>query len=204
MSDDKKITSNLDVAEFSEKDLPPTQKGSDENQDLPHREFKYNLTGEDVREGLKRFQKQYGKTRKIVYTALCGVIIVINLIDMIFNQNLNPLSYLFVGVAIAVLFVVWNNPKMHRNKIAKAVESDDINFTMCIYDEHVFIREQDGGLKIKYDDEKNRFFETKERFIICNGKERIYILPKRCITDNDISFIRSKFEILEERFVKEV
>ncbi len=199
----EKKTSNLDLADFSEQDLPAVTKGIEEPVEKPHVEVSYDLTGDEVRAGLKRFQKSYGRTRNIVYTVLCGFIIAVNLFDMIFRGNTSAFCYLFIGVSLAIIFIIWNAPKRHREQIAKAMEQEHLTFTMCIYEDCIFIRESEGGFRIRFDDASNQVIEMPQQFVVCVGKERIYILPKRCIQKEQEEKILENFSHLGERFVRE-
>lgn len=199
---EKKTTSNLDMENYDEREFPPVLRGHEQEKEQEDcMQIRYNLTADEVRKGLKRFQRANSRKKNIVYTLCCVFIIVVNLYDMIFRQNTAAYTYVFVGVALAIIFILWYSPKRHREKMAMAIEQEKMEFQMQIYSDHILIKEQQGGLRIRFDNPHVRIFEDEEIFTICPNRERIYILPKRCLENQEK--MRDVFKVLGERFVQE-
>mgnify|MGYP004457725239 CR=1 FL=1 len=199
---EKKTTSNLDMENYDEREFPPVLRGHDQEEKSEDcMQIRYNLTADEVRKGLKRFQRANSLKKNIVYTLCCVFIIVVNLYDMIFRQNTAIYTYLFVGVALAIVFILWYSPKRHRDKMAIAIEQEKMDFQMQVYNDHILIKEQQGGLRIRFDNPHLRIFEDEEIFTICPNRERIYILPKRCLENQEK--MQDIFKVLGERFVQE-
>ena len=203
MNDKNKTTSNLDVENFDQEQLSPVVNGVVEDRTKPHLDITYNLTGKEVKDGLKRFQKNYGRTRKYIYTILCAAIVLINLFDMIFRKNLSGYTYFFVGVALAIIFIIWYNPIRHRNIIARSIDLEKMDFSMSFYDDMIYIKEENGSNRISYSSEESKMIEDDEKFIVVSNAQRIYIIPKRCLKNDETDRIREYAKKFKERNIIE-
>lgn len=202
MDNKTKVTSNIDIEEYSEKDLSATQKGAYEDENEKHVKIEYNLTPKEVDESLKLFQKKNLYKRNMVYTVCCLIITVISFLDLAFFGQKKTFDCLFIGVSLAIIFIVWYNLKYYRKKVCKAFESEDLNFNMNVYPDYIFIKELEGGVKLRYSNYKTKVYEQTDKFIISVSKERIYIIPKRCIDEKTKKEIINYFKSgLKDRFI---
>lgn len=197
----KPATSNIDLQQYDEKDLPPVRMGDKEDTSLPHIPVSYNLTEEEVETGMKAFQKKHLFKRNLIFTILFGLVLVFYLIDL-FLRTPSTVTYLGTIVCIAVVFIIWYNPVRHRKQVAKAMAQIEEPFTMDIYDEYIFVKEENGGFRIMYNNPSNFILNQKDKYIISVGKERIYILPKRCLDEEQQAGINQKFQALGERLIQ--
>lgn len=162
----------------------------------------YNLTENEVYEGLKWFQSVVGKNRRIVYTVLCLSIVAINLFDMLFRGNTHPYNYLFIGVSLAIVFIVWYSPYRYRKQTSIIVGNEELTFSMGFKEEHILIREEEGQTHLCYKDDSFIAKEEKDKFIFLFEKEKIYILPKRCIDKNEEEEIKGYLSKMGDRYQK--
>lgn len=184
---------------------------SEENQEItdeknPEEELitvSYDLTEQEVRKGLKRFQKETQRKRKWVYTILFCAIIGINLFDMIFRGNTSGYTYLFVGVSIAVIFIIWYTPYRHREQVAMAISQEKMTFSMNLYPDSITVETEDGIERFQYENPQFQVIEQSDQFVIVVGKDRIYLLPKRCMQSQEIKKAKEYFTILDSRYQNE-
>lgn len=162
----------------------------------------YNLTENEVYEGLKWFQSVVGKNRRIVYIVLCLSIVAINLFDMLFRGNTHPYNYLFIGVSLAIVFIVWYSPYRYRKQTSIIVGNEELTFSMGFKEEHILIREEEGKTHLCYNDDSFIAKEQEDKFIFLFEKEKIYILPKRCIDKNEEEEIKGYLSKMGDRYQK--
>lgn len=162
--------------------------------------IRYDLRGEEVQKALKIIQKKKRLKKNIVYTALCGAILLINLIDVLFRNHRDPVLFLFIVLCIGILFAIWYLPVLSRKKTAQIIHQNPQIFCLRIYDTYIQIDRMQGEDKIKMQDPNLFVFEEEELFLILFAKEEMVVLPKRCL-DNPEK-IRKKFGPLGARFQK--
>lgn len=196
-------TSNLDLQQYDQKDLPAYNRGAWEEEEKDHVSIEYDLTADEVRQGMKRFQKKMLYKRNVIYTVLFGLIGILYFVDMAFRRVSNNFTYIALIICIAVIFIIWYNPRHHREQVAKAMSQVREKFTMNVYDEYIYIKEEYGGFRVEYRNPKVFVIEQSDKFVIGIGKERIYIIPKRCLSEEQITQVHQKFQNLEERFTVE-
>lgn len=175
----------------------------DEHDRQKHLNVSYNLKPHEVKAGLKRFQKEKRKKKRYFYISLCLLAILINLFDMIFNSNKEIYNYVFIGIALAILYVIWFMPIIHRNNIARIFANQSFNFSMKFYDDLIYIKQSDGSNRIAYTCLDNKFIEDDEKFMIIGSDQNMYIVPKRCLNERKIEKIREYAKKFEDRYIVE-
>lgn len=169
-----------------------------------HLKISYDLTPEEIKDGLKRFQKEVRTKRRYMYIGLCLAVIFINLYDMFFKQNISAYNYFFIGVAFVAIHIIIYTPVLHRNNIAKAVANQKIKFSMRFYDDLIYIKQSEGANRIPYTSLDNKFIEDSEKFMVICSNQNMYIVPKRCLNDEKIAKIREYAKKFEERYIVEI
>ena len=175
----------------------------DEHDKQEHLNISYNLKPREVKEGLKRFQKERRKKRRYVYISLCLLVVLINLFDMIFNHNVNPYNYFFIGVSLAIIYIILFTPVMHRNNIARVFANQSFTFSMKFYDDLIYVKQSKGSNRIPYTCLDNKFIEDDEKFMIISSDQNMYIVPKRCLNEKKVEKIREYAKKFEERYIIE-
>lgn len=161
-------------------------------------EIHYDLRYNEVKDGLKQFYKKRRFKRNIIYTILCGAIFLINLIDVLVRKNTQPMIFLFLILCMAILVFIWYFPVQHREKMARIIEENPMNFSIKINEDSILVEKENGEEVINLLDPKLEILEDEEKFIILPPNEEIYILPKRCI--EDAKEVEKRFEIMGSRF----
>lgn len=175
----------------------------DEYDKRKHLKISYDLTSEEIKNGLKRFQKEVRKKRIYIYIGLCLAIVFINLYDMVFRRNISAYNYFFIGASFAAIYIIIYTPILHRNNIAKAVADHKIKFSMRFYDDLIYIKQSEGENRIPYTNLDNKFIEDNEKFMVICSDQNMYIVPKRCLNDDKIDKIREYAKRFEERYIVE-
>lgn len=168
-----------------------------------HLKISYDLTPEEIKKGLKRFQKEVRKKRRYIYIGLCLAVVLMNLYDMVFKHNINAYNYFFIGASFAAIYIIIYTPILHRNNIAKAVANHKIKFSMRFYDDLIYIKQSEGANRIPYTNLDNKFIEDNEKFMVICSNQNMYIVPKRCLNDDKIDKIREYAKKFEERYILE-
>lgn len=163
----------------------------------------YDLRPDEIKLGLKRFQKETRKKRRYLYIALCLVVVLINFYDMVCRHNISPYNYFFIGASFAVIYIIIYTPILHRNNIAKAVANEKLKFSMRFYDDLIYIKQSEGSNRIPYTSLDNKFIEDDEKFMVICSDQSMYIVPKRCLNDDKIAKIKEYAKKFEERYILE-
>lgn len=175
----------------------------DEYDKKKHLKISYDLTPEEIKNGLKRFQKEVRNKRRYIYIGLCLAIVFMNLYDMGFRHNISAYNYFFIGASFAAIYIIIYTPILHRNNIAKAVANQKIKFSMRFYDDLIYIKQSEGSNRIPYTNLDNKFIEDGEKFMVICSNQNMYIVPKRCLNDDKIDKIREYAKKFEERYIVE-
>lgn len=175
----------------------------DEYDKKEHFDVFYDLMPDEIKMGLKRFQKEVRKKRRYLYIGLCLFVVFINLYDMVFRHNISAYNYFFIGASFAAIYIIIYTPIMHRNNIAKAVANEKIKFSMRFYDDLIYVKQSEGSNRIPYTSLDNKFIEDDEKFMVICSDQSMYIVPKRCLNDEKIEKIRGYAKKFEERYIVE-
>ncbi len=175
----------------------------DEYDKKKHFKISYDLRPDEIKLGLKRFQKENRQKRRYLYIALCLVVVLVNFYDMVFRHNISPYNYFFIGASFAVIYIIIYTPILHRNNIAKAVANEKLKFSMRFYDDLIYIKQSEGSNRIPYTSLDNKFIEDDKKFMVICSDQSMYIVPKRCLNDEKIEKIREYAKKFEERYIVE-
>lgn len=145
--------------------------------------FRYNLEAEEVKQGLSIFQKKTIYKRNIIYTVLLAVIFVMYLVKIISNPR-DGLSYFLTILSLAVIAFIWLLPATHRKKVVRTVaeEKDEFIFTVC--EKGLVAGEGETATYIFYENEPVEVIECENILIISISKEKIFVLPRRCMDES--------------------
>lgn len=158
-------------------------------------ELEYDLKGNEVGEAIKIFQKKTIFKRNILYTVLLGLIFVIYL-SIIFNDSTNALGYIVAFGSIVVMYFVWALPKRHIKSVVAATEAVNDIFTAAVYSDCLFAGGGENITKVDFT-EKSFVVENKDGIIIGADKQRLFLFPFRCMTEENKDKLK---KILKESF----
>ena len=141
------------------------------------------MEAEEVKQGLSIFQKKTIYKRNIIYTVLLAVIFVMYLVKIISNPR-DGLSYFLTILSLAVIAFIWLLPATHRKKVTKMVAEtkDEFIFTVC--EKGLVAGEGETATYIFYENEPVEAIECENMLIISISKEKIFVLPRRCMDES--------------------
>jgi hypothetical protein len=181
------------------------QLSSTEEEELKDKEgieIEYDFRGAEVAEGLKIFQKETIYKRNLIYTALLFVIFVLYVVGIVKDPS-ETVSIFLAIMCVVVVGYIWLLPANHIKRTAQAVEENHMKFRMTVYDTCIKIGEEKATYILRYNQEITKIYDTVKFFLICAGKERMFILPKRCLEDGQYSQIKPLFQsALENNYIK--
>lgn len=186
-SDGSILTSDYD-------DLPPLE--SDEiNEQVEANEssihIDYSFNGQDVIEGLTIMQTLTDFKKNITYTGFLLVIFMVYMLDFANFQSL-----VLGMLSLCVIALIWIMPRVHIKRFAKAADKNKVKISMDIYPNFIKVVSGDNpAVSLAFSEQIKNIIETDNLFIICSGKERVFIVPKRSIDDNMLEFIVEIFQI---------
>jgi len=113
---------------------------------------------------------------------------------MVMHPEKSNTLYLFLAaLCVTVVCFLWYLPAKHVKKTAEAADQTDMHFKMTVFDTGVRIAEENGSFIIEYGKEITKIIETQRQFLLCVGKERLFMLPKRYISEESVSAVREDF-----------
>lgn len=173
--------------EAQELDSEPEYENAEESDlDLSQEkkiEISYDFNGKEVEEALKIFQKETLFKKNMIYTIIFAVIFLVYVATVIKNPT-QTMAYLLMAVCAVSVIFVWYFPINHIKKMSKAADADKESFKMNIYESCIQVGEENGSFILKFNKDITKIFETQNLFILCAGKERVFIVPKRCISND--------------------
>lgn len=161
--------------------MPPIEENTEAEAELEGKEgieIEYSFNGEEVREGLKAYQRETLFKKNMIYSLILLAVFAIYMVNII--QHPGEFLPMFLAVlCVTVICFLWYLPAKHVKKTAEAADLTEMKFRMTIYDTGVRIAEENGSFVISYGKEITKILETEHLFLICVGKERMFILPKK-------------------------
>lgn len=197
------FSGSVETDEFDH--LPPPPKRDEELEEKAAAEksvsFTYSYNGEDVKEGLFIFQKLTTFKRNIIISVVLLLVFSTYFINIVKNPN-QTLSMFLSIMCIAVLCILWIMPRGHVKRVAAIADQNPQSFTMTVYETCVRVGEGERSFLYSFLKEINMVVETKNLFMVCAGKEQIFLLPKRHIGEEIQLQIREVFKAkMQDKFI---
>ncbi|MEG0691489.1 MAG: YcxB family protein [Oscillospiraceae bacterium] len=184
--------------------LPDIDSHDDIKDKLAQKEaikVEYSFNGQEVTEGLTIYQAATIYKRNMIYSAILLCVFFVYVVNIIKNPG-EVFSIFLAAMCVAVLGFIWILPKMHIKKTAKAADLQELKFAMKIYDNCIQIGEDGGSFIIAYEKEITAIYETPNLYLVCAGKERLFILPKRCLSKEQNQKVLKTFKAaMQDRYI---
>lgn len=172
-----------------EEDIPYSGLTNEDIKDKPCVQVNYDLQSDEVVQALKKFQKLTIYKKNIIYTLVLLVIFFGYVIQYMKTPE-NTMAMFLSVLSLSVICVVWYMPLNHVRKMGKAIEKGEkISFYLELYDNCLIVGQEEKTV-IEFSQVKTTFFETDLVFGIGVGKERVFIIPKRCIDEEQHNLVR--------------
>ncbi len=150
----------------------------------------YDMNEAEVEEGLKHFHKLTLYKKNLVYTIILFVIFSLYVYRITTEKTQgapNSMQYFLAALCVALIAFLWYMPHRHIKTTKQAVANERMTFTVDVYDTCLMVGELDNQQMVDFEMPKPRViaFETPLNFCVGVGKERIFILPKRCLNGSE-------------------
>ena len=102
--------------------------------------IKYDNTPEEIQEAYKAFQNKYTLRRKIIYSVVYLIVIVLAA-DLIIRNPTSPMGYIAGGLALGILVFNWIKPVIIQKKMMAGLEQlgTDETYEMRLYEDKIEI-----------------------------------------------------------------
>jgi hypothetical protein len=158
--------------------------------------IEYDLKPEEILSGMKFYHKQTIYKKNLIYTIILGLFVGFELYSSAVANSFGTRAIL-MALVLGVIVIIWYAPFNRAKQLSRAIEQDDAKYNMTIFSDRFVVETEKGEVESSFSD-----FETKKYFlddllILTVGKEKLYIIPKRCIQDKwqDIKTLTERNEI---------
>lgn len=153
----------------------------------------YSFTGEEIKNGLRVFQHETMFKKNLIYTLVLAAFFGIYSFGA-FQKEPNALTIFICIMCISIMAFIWYMPWNHRRLTARAIDAaqDTLSFVMLLYPSGIRINEENGSCAMQFGKEINKIAETEDAFLFFAGKERLFVLPKRFVEDEEA--VRSRLK----------
>ena len=166
----------------------------------------YDLKGEEVETALKYFQKKTIYRKNAIFTVILAVIAALYG-QAIFKNPDYAMGYFMIVLAVAVIFMLWFLPARHIKSAASAADISEDTFHLEFCPGGLLLPQEDGRYLVGFDRPAMRAVEFPSLFLIVASKEKLFVLPKRCIPEEKQEALRellreglgARFEKAEEK-----
>ena len=160
----------------------------------------YDLKGEEVETALKYFQKKTIYRKNTIFTVILAIIAALYA-QSIFQDPSYTMGYLMIVLAVGVIWILWFLPSRHIKSAAQAADLSQDSFSLEICPGGLLLPQEDGRYLVGFDRPAVRAAEFSDLFLIVASREKLFVLPKRCIPEEDQQSLREMLkEALGARF----
>lgn len=163
-------------------------------------EIFYNLRADEVKKCLLLLQKEQIFKRNYIYTAVLAVIFILYLITVIQDPTYT-MGMFMLALSAGVIVLIWMMAWRYRSSQAKAVSSVTEDFNMTVYDTGILVHQENGDFRALFSEPKFRVRELDDVFLLDLNRQRVYVLPKRCMDEGQVEALRRHFSgnMVEEK-----
>ena len=170
--------------------------------------FEFNVTIPEEDDGFKVFQKRYVFKRNVIKSIGFGILGIGFLINSIFHPD-QAMNFILMAVCAAAVVMIWyNNVKIRRSLMEALKMLEDDRYIFTLFSDRFRIEtivpeeeraeedfEEIPPQEFELDDPLLDAVEKDDKFIVIVKKATIYVLPKRCMDDEQIKLVRDKFKV---------
>ena len=171
-------------------------------------EFEFNVTLEEEDDAFRTFQKKYVFKRNVIKSIGFGILAVGFLVSMILYPD-KIMNYALFAVCLAAVVLIWYNNVHIRKSLMEALKIlEDDRYVFTLFEDRFRIstivpeeeRAEEGFEEIppqEFDlnDPLLDSEEKEDKFVIIVKRATIYVLPKRCMNDEQMGLVREKLKI---------
>ncbi len=183
-------------SEQSEYEAPDEKLLRQYEAELDGVEVKYDLDPEELEDALKAFQKKTVYKKNIIYTVLLGTIAICFGTSAFLTPS-NIMNYIISVGCLFIIFLIWNLLRQHIKAVKASTGAVKETFSAYVFSDCLFAGSQENGVNQVKFTKKSFVIESKSGFVIGADSERLFLLPYRCMTDDEIQSLR---DILKPAF----
>ena len=168
----------------------------------------YTIPAELYDEAYRLYQRKYLLWKNWLLEGILTLLTVDFIVTAVKDPS-NGLTYFLMVLCVVLLALLIFHPLRIRRRVMDAVkEMGELPYVAALSEQEIVIQtltEGEQGEEIpptvlEYD-EKMQIWEAEPFFLICEGKERFYVLPKKALYDEQIfamrRFLRQKLSQLD-------
>ena len=171
--------------------------------------FEFNVTIDEEDDAFRTFQKRYVFKRNVIKSVGFGLLGVGFLVSSFFYPD-QVMNYILFAVCFAAVVMIWyNNVKIRRSLMDALQMLADDKYIFTLYNDKFRIetilpedeREAEDFEEIppqEFDlsDPLLDAVEKDDKFVIIVKRATIYVLPKRCMNDEQMKLVREKLKVV--------
>ena len=163
-------------------------------------EIEYDMRKEEIVPGMKAFQRKVAFKKNMIYTAILAVIAILYG-QAVWTDPSYDMGKVFIGISVFVIFMLWFMPYRHIQNTVKAIEADPAQYKLTVTPVGILIPEGGGSYLIRYSSPEFSAVELANAFTLCVSREKVFIVPKRCVLPEKFSEVRQMLKDgLKERY----
>lgn len=163
-------------------------------------EIEYDMRKEEIVPGMKAFQRKVAFKKNMIYTAILAVIAILYG-QAVWVDPSYDMGKVFIGISVFVIFMLWFMPYRHIQNTVKAIEADPAQYKLTVTPVGILIPEGGGSYLIRYSAPEFSAVELENAFTLCVSREKVFIVPKRCVLPEKFSEVRQMLKDgLKERY----
>ncbi|MBR4554069.1 MAG: hypothetical protein IKO27_00585 [Ruminococcus sp.] len=171
--------------------------------------FEFNVTIPEEDDAFRTFQRRYVFKRNVIKSVGFGLLGIGFLVSSFIYPD-QVMNYILFGVCAAAVALIWyNNVKIRRSLMEALKILEDDRYIFTLYDSDFKIetviseeeRNEEGFEEIppqtfELNDPLLDAVEKEDKFVVIVKKATIYVLPKRCMSSEQIDLVREKLKAI--------
>ena len=167
--------------------------------------FEFNVTIPEEDDAFKVFQRRYVFKRNVIKSIGFGLLGIGFLVSSFIYPD-KVMNYILFAVCAAAVSMIWyNNVKIRRSLMEALKMLEDDRYIFTLFEDRFRIEtivpdeernaedfEEIPPQEFDLSDPMLDAVEKQDKFVIIVKKATIYVLPKRCMNDEQMSLVREK------------
>ena len=184
---------------------------------VPCLKISYQLTAKDIKVELRRILRENLKKTGAFFVIICLIVLFCFVtIWGVIELQIGRVDYFHIfmviiggsgiGASVGQILFMSSFVKKSLKVMMDVIKSSGNNFNLSFYDDLLFVSDFNGMNMMLYSGENNTITENDLRFVISSAAYHKmisfnYIVPKRCLSDEEIAKIREYAKKFEERYI---
>ena len=188
---DQGLTADKDCV--SDPWIDSNRLSEEEEEELSGIPIEYDMKKEEVVPGMRAFQHKVSFKKNLIYTVILAVLAALYLQGIIRDPSYTTGIILF-GLCLLVILMIWYSPEQHIRRTVKAIELEHMTFRLEVSEVGILILEESGKYLVRYSTPGVSVIELDNCFTVCVSREKVFVIPKRCIEPEKMDEIRRRMK----------